>query len=189
VEGGAPCTGTSLGHFGDPCTTGTDCFNGVCQAGLCKLALGDPCFYDATCASGLCSGNVCTACATDTDCPFGHCNPDVSDAGASDAGICGLGGGDTCAVNTDCADQSCGFLHYCSPPGSQTCTPASCPFHACPGGICASCSTAADCPLSTPCTNGNCLAPPGAFCTQAGAAMCASGMCPPPAFLDFRRCK
>ena len=51
------------------------------------------------------------------------------------------------------------------------------------------CTTAAECPLNTACTGGTCLAPVGAFCTLAGKALCATGMCPPAAFFDFRRCQ
>jgi hypothetical protein len=177
--------GAMLGHFGDPCTTDAGCFNSVCQAGLCKLALGDPCLYDVTCGSGLCANHVCAACATDTDCPLAHCN--ATDAGAT-GNVCGLGGGDPCAAGTDCAGGLCDSSKFCAPSGSQSCTPASCITHACPGGVCATCTSSADCPLNTACTGGNCLAPPGAYCTLAGAAECASGVCPPPAFLDFRRC-
>jgi hypothetical protein len=192
---GAACVfAMNKGHFGDPCSTGADCFNGLCEGGLCKLALGDPCLYDVTCGSGLCLGNVCTACSTDGDCPLGHCNTIGSDAGAPDAGapsvtVCGLGGGDPCATSTDCAGGLCSGFHYCNPTASQPCSAANCPTHACPGNVCATCSMASDCPLSTPCSNGSCLAPPGAFCTKAAEARCASGLCPPPAFLDFRRCQ
>jgi hypothetical protein len=43
--------------------------------------------------------------------------------------------------------------------------------------------------MNTPCTGGSCLAPSGAYCTKAGAASWASGVCPVPAFLRFRVCE
>ena len=165
------------GAFRAPCTQGSDCFNGVCQAGVCKLALGDACGSDAACGSGRCAGNVCAACATGTDCVSVHCN----------AGVCALGGGDPCTANADCAGQLCDTSHFCVEDGSQACTAADCIDHFCNAGSCESCSVASDCPLGSPCNGGSCLAPPGAFCNQ--SSECASGNCAPAALLDFKRCQ
>jgi hypothetical protein len=179
---GGTCTGVPDGGasraFRAACTAASDCFNGVCQAGFCRLALGDPCGSDVACGSGLCAGNVCAACTTDANCVSTHCN----------AGVCALAGGAPCAANVDCGSQFCDSLKFCIASGSETCTPANCIDHFCGSSSqCQSCSTASDCPLHTPCTGGQCLAPSGAFCNQ--GSECASGTCGPAALLDFARCQ
>jgi hypothetical protein len=178
---GGACTGVPDGGadraFRESCTVASDCFNGVCEAGYCKLALGDPCGSDVACGSGLCAGNVCTACATGADCVSTHCN----------AGVCGLAGGAPCAANADCGSQFCDSLKYCIQ-SAEPCTPAGCIDHFCGGGVCESCSGPSDCPMNTACTGGACLAPAGAFCFN--DSECASGVCPQqPPLLDFQRCQ
>ncbi len=104
------------------------------------------------------------------------------------AGVCGLDGGDPCAADTDCASQQCDFEKYCIETGSEACTAANCIDHCCKGGVCQSCTVAADCPLGSACGVGQtCLAPPGAYCFQ--DSECASGTCAPAALLDFPRCQ
>ena len=172
---GAQCvSATGKAHFGDPCTQGSDCFNGACRAGSCKLQNGDACAEDAACVSGRCSGNTCASCAAGAECASGTCN----------AGACSLPGGFLCTNNADCATLQC-VNGACN--GSGACAPATCVTHFCKNMACQTCSTSADCPLNTPCTGGTCLAPPGAYCSQ--NARCASGVCLPAIFLGVRRCQ
>ncbi len=176
---GAMCVGaTNKGHFGDACTQDSDCFNGNCRAGACKLQDGDACGEDVVCGSGHCAANVCATCAADTDCATGSCS----------SGACLLAGGSPCAAPADCANVSCSASGFCVG-GSSPCDPATCTTHFCgaSGASCQTCAAAADCPLGTPCTGGTCLAPPGAYCNQ--GSMCASGICAPAAFLSFPKCQ
>jgi hypothetical protein len=170
------------GHLGDPCTSNASCFNGVCQAGLCKLADGDPCAEDAACRTGRCVAGVCTTCATGTDCASGKCN--TSDAGS---GVCLLLGGVPCAADTDCGSSDCTLgSHYCAQQGSAPCDPAQCTTHFCVGTVCESCMQGNACTVGTFCAGGQCLAPPGAYCTS--SAYCASGVCNPAGLLSLRKC-
>jgi hypothetical protein len=174
------CTGdTGLSHFGGACTTSDGCFNGVCQAGLCKLAIDDPCVDAVACGTHRCAGNVCATCTTGSDCASSDCN----------GGICALPAGAPCAKDADCGGGmgACGG-GYCTPRSTDPCTLVTCPVHACPNLVCASCTGPGDCYMGAPCTNGQCPAPPGTFCTPGGAVDCASGTCAPPAFLDFSKC-
>jgi hypothetical protein len=174
---GQMCHGLgSLLPFGQACTDNTSCFNGVCQAGYCKLADGDPCGDDVSCRTGLCKNHICTTCTLDGDCASNHCN----------GGVCLLAGGEPCAVTADCAGPPCGG-GYCNETGAG-CDPASCPTHFCTdGGQCATCMPGDVCSTGLACDAGACLAPPGAYCETNG--YCASGTCGPAALLSFPRCK
>jgi hypothetical protein len=174
------CVGANgKGHFGDPCSTAADCFDGVCRAGVCKLAPGAACTVDVACGSHLCRDNLCVTCGPDTDCPSNQCN----------GGVCALLGGAYCAAGTDCRSVGCTTSGYCIQSGSEVCTRASCLTHYCTTGTsyCATCSAASDCSLGTACTGGSCLSPAGAYCRT--SPECASGTCGPAALLDFKKCR
>ena len=174
---GACVAAQGKGHFGDACTQDSDCFNGSCGAGFCKLPNGDACAEDDACKSGRCSANVCAACAADPDCSSGKCN----------SGICLLPGGYPCAATTDCASQQCFNTKMCAPTGSEACTAQACITHFCKNALCQTCSSSSDCPNGTACTGGSCLAPTGAYCTK--NETCASGTCAPAALLSMRKCQ
>jgi hypothetical protein len=177
---GACFAAQNKGHFGDACTQDSDCFNGHCGAGLCKLGNGDACAEDAACKSGRCNANVCAACSTDPDCASGKCS----------AGACLFLGGYPCATASDCASQSCSSTSKtCIQTGSEPCTAQSCFTHSCTvGGLCATCSSSMDCPLGTACSvGGTCRAPAGAYCTKNDS--CASAVCAPAPFLGLRKCQ
>jgi len=178
-DGNGACEGSSgKGHFGDACVQDSDCFNGTCAASVCKLPNGDACAEDAACGSGRCVASVCAACGGDADCASGQCNADT----------CLLLGGFLCAADTDCASSSCTFNQKtCVQAGGEACTTAGCLTHFCSGGLCQTCSRSSDCPLGTPCTGGECLAPPGAYCRV--NTDCASGMCGPAALLGMAKCQ
>jgi hypothetical protein len=175
----------NIGHFGDACTADTGCFNGICQGGFCKLANGDFCADDIACGSNHCSGYHCVGCTTTST-----GGTDCADVDATCIkGVCTLPGGSPCAADSDCAGQSC-LGGFCVESGSEACTAAGCITHFCNAGACETCASTPpndECPLGTACMGGNCLAPPGAFCTQ--SSQCASGTCGPAALLDFPKCQ
>jgi hypothetical protein len=129
-----------------------------------------------TCRTHLCSSHKCTPCTAGGQCASGTCM----------GGVCLLPAGAPCATDTDCI-AGCGFTKFCDP--TTPCTLTTCPFHACPMQLCASCNGSGDCYMNTPCTNGQCLAPPGTFCSPTSGVQCTSGTCPAPDFLDFPKCK
>lgn len=112
---------------GDTCTANGQCTSGFCQAGTCR---------PPPCADGVRNGTE-----SDTDC------------GGNDATCRRCPVGDSCAVNGDCASNSCinGACAACGD-GQQngTETDVDC------GGVCGDCDTGDDCNVDGDCQSGVC---------------------------------
>lgn len=158
---------------GELCLIDSDCFNGTCVAGLCRLPDNKPCSDNVQCGSLRCLNNVCTPCSANADCASNQCG--------TMAGRCKAENGTPCGADTDCASGSCdqNGTHLCGVVVNSTCSvPADCISYYCVGNVCSICSTGPDatCPANV-CNSGTCALPTGAYCID--NADCASLNCSP----------
>ncbi len=191
---------------GATCTSSTQCYSHVCNAGKCvACATGvdcnpgqaacdatnncEQCTTTADCTSGgwgsACSNGACT-CASNADCTNGRA-PSCVDGGGTKS--CACGNGTVCAVDERCTGET--ENDTCKVAPGFTCTVnADCASGTCSGGICGKledgkpCDGASDC-VSDTCVQGVCLAPgaclTAATCPQPAnaceVATCTNGQC------------
>jgi hypothetical protein len=143
----------------------TNCVNGYCGGGACKLRPGSPCTRDVECGNSLCQKNVCAACQQDSDCASGHCYVSF--------GLCRQAEGSFCDADYECVGNACnsGVCSLQLANGQSCTTSADCSSWLCKGGVCAACTTS-DC---ASCNAGACLAASGTPCHADNA--CDSGHC------------
>jgi len=168
-----------------PCTTGSECANGLCVDGVCcNSACTGSC---QQCNLGLLAG-VCSPVpqgtappATHTACTASAASTCQEDGKCDGNGNCELwvngtscaGGSCNTATNTAVTGSVCDGAGNCKAPAGVTCAPFTC---AAGGTACATtCATNSQC-VSAPCVNDSCgTVANGSQCTSAG--QCTSGNC------------
>ncbi|MFO0759094.1 MAG: hypothetical protein U0359_21560 [Byssovorax sp.] len=99
--------GMATKAIGDACGASTECFNGNCVAGFCKVQNGEYCSTNWDCGSYICANNACLACNGNNDCPMMN---------TCSNGECKLSLGEKCKDNSDCQSNHCnGSPKMCNP--------------------------------------------------------------------------
>ena len=168
TETGIDCGGNCGKCTGDACEINNDCAGGQCAD---KLCCNIPC--TGTCQACNLSGSLGTCASVLVgDMDPGTC---TDPATACDGAMaCKATTGKACALNSDCASNTC-LAGFCRAPNGKPCVDnAECASKLCSGTTCAPCGADADCP-SKSCVMNVCKAPNGSPCEVVGD--CVGGKC------------
>ncbi|MDD5469476.1 MAG: fibronectin type III domain-containing protein [Candidatus Peribacteraceae bacterium] len=165
---------------GGPCTTNAECESNACIDGICAAETTDgldPCMLDGECESRMCYEGFCRrqdfripndgACRRDDQCESGVCRNGFC------SGITGLGNGEGCTSNRECASNNC-VNSVCRAAENPEETPQACTTSSdCTDGIC----------YQGFCTRRQAQIPVGGTCvlsTQCASNLCVEGTCQDP---------
>jgi hypothetical protein len=159
------CTATANEPLGGRCLFDSECYNGNCSLGLCRLENAEPCSDNVACGSNRCFENACQECSQDADCLSGACD--------NLSKTCKVALGEPCGDNADCVAGTCNYDLFCKIVNGSCSADADCGTNLC-DSTCIQCVVNGDC-ASNVCSGVGCKSPAGAYCVE--DTVCASGMC------------